>query len=81
MAFELKRSWRLTLHASNNTAMAAQARDCLAPGRATLHIRDPHKERKMAAINEALGRCSADHPVFYEDEVDIHPNPKLGRTG
>lgn len=32
----------------------------------------------MAAINEALGRCSADHPVFYEDEVDIHLNPKLG---
>ena len=26
----------------------------------------------------ALGRCSADHPVFYEDEVDIHLNPKLG---
>ena len=32
----------------------------------------------MATINEALGRCSADHPVFYEDEVDIHLNPKLG---
>ena len=32
----------------------------------------------MAVINEALARCSVDHPVFYEDEVDVHLNPKLG---
>lgn len=44
----------------------------------TLHIRDPHKDEKMAAIREALDKCSAEHPVFYEDEVDIHLNPKIG---
>lgn len=44
----------------------------------TLHIRDPHKNEKMAAIREALDKCSAEHPVFYEDEVDIHLNPKIG---
>ncbi|MEB5958185.1 IS630 family transposase [Escherichia coli] len=44
----------------------------------TLRIRDPHKEDKMAAIHEALQKCSVDHPVFYEDEVDIHLNPKIG---
>lgn len=44
----------------------------------TLRIRDPHKEEKIAAINEALGQFSAEHPVFYEDEVDIHLNPKIG---
>ncbi len=44
----------------------------------TLRIRDPHKEEKMAAIAEALSECSAEHPVFYEDEVDIHLNPKIG---
>jgi len=44
----------------------------------TLHIRDPHKEEKMAAIHKALEKCSAEHPVFYEDEVDIHLNPKIG---
>ena len=50
----------------------------------TLHIRDPHKEEKLAAISEALDKNSADHPVFYEDEVDIdlnlnpNPNPKIG---
>jgi hypothetical protein len=32
----------------------------------------------MAAINKALGECSTEHPVFYEDEVDIHLHPKIG---
>lgn len=44
----------------------------------TLRIRDPNKEEKMAAIAEALSECSVEHPVFYEDEVDIHLNPKIG---
>lgn len=46
--------------------------------RQTLRIRDPHKDEKMAAIYKALDECSAEHPVFYEDEVDIHLNPKIG---
>lgn len=32
----------------------------------------------MAAISAALEQCSQEHPVFYEDEVDIHLNPKIG---
>ncbi|KDW85757.1 hypothetical protein ACN73_07835 [Escherichia coli] len=44
----------------------------------TLRIRDPHKEEKMAAIRKAPDECSTKHPVFYEDEVDIHLNPKIG---
>ena len=44
----------------------------------TLRIRDPHKEEKMVALHEALAKCSAENPVFYEDEVDIHLNPKIG---
>ncbi len=44
----------------------------------TLRIRDPHKEEKMAAINAALAHCNPEHPVFYEDEVDIRLNPKIG---
>ncbi len=40
----------------------------------TLRIREPHKEEKMVAIHEALSKCSAENPVFYEDEVDIHLN-------
>ena len=44
----------------------------------TLCIRDPHKEEKMVAIHEALAKCSVENPVFYDDEVDIHLNPKIG---
>ncbi|CAJ1791925.1 hypothetical protein PEKONANI_00970 [Aeromonas jandaei] len=32
----------------------------------------------MANIEAALAHCDADNPVFYEDEVDIDLNPKLG---
>lgn len=44
----------------------------------TLRIRDPHKEEKMVDIHDALEKCSVEHPVFYEDEVDIHLNPTIG---
>lgn len=38
----------------------------------------PHKYEKISAIHNALDECSAEHPAFYEDEVDIHLNPKMG---
>ena len=44
----------------------------------TLYIQDPDKKEKLAAIREALADNSVDHPVFYQDEVDIHLNPKIG---
>lgn len=31
----------------------------------------------MVAVHEALAKCSAENPVFYEDEVDIHLNQKI----
>ena len=46
---------------------------CLAQARANLADKRP-----MADIDAALSRCDADNPVFYEDEVDIDLNPKLG---
>ncbi|WP_074025451.1 IS630 family transposase, partial [Xenorhabdus eapokensis] len=44
----------------------------------TLHEKDPEYEEKMKQINQALLGASKEHPVFYEDEVDIHFNPKIG---
>ena len=44
----------------------------------TLHIRDPHRDEKMALINNALQKHSIDEPVFYVDEADIDLNPKIG---
>ncbi len=36
------------------------------------------REQDMSVITEALARCSTGHLVFYEDEVDIDLNPKIG---
>lgn len=44
----------------------------------TLKQPDPEYEEKMARINQALLQASKEKPVFYEDEVDIHFNPKIG---
>ncbi len=44
----------------------------------THNIKDPEKEGKLANIEQALKRCSVSNPVFYEDEVDIDLNPKIG---
>ena len=32
----------------------------------------------MVTIHKALDECSAEHQIFYEDEVDIHLYPKIG---
>lgn len=38
-------------------------------------LRDAHAMEKQA---ESMDECSTEHPVFYEDEVFIHLNPKIG---
>jgi transposase len=35
--------------------------------------------RVLAAIRRLEARATAEEPVFYSDEVDIHLNPKVGR--
>lgn len=35
--------------------------------------------RVLADIRRLEGRASADEPVLYSDEVDVHLNPKIGR--
>lgn len=47
----------------------------------TLIINDPHYEKKRLAIRLALARKQTEHPVFYQEEVDINLNPKSVRTG
>ncbi|ENM3778519.1 IS630 family transposase [Vibrio cholerae] len=44
----------------------------------TLRIKDPEKAEKLAAIQKALDQCDPENTVFYEDEVDIDLNPKIG---
>ncbi len=44
----------------------------------TLCIKDPDKEAKLAATTQAPVSCDSSNPVIFEDEVDIHLNPKIG---
>ncbi|EJJ3927829.1 IS630 family transposase, partial [Salmonella enterica] len=44
----------------------------------TLKIKDPHYEEKRLVIEQALAQEQTAHPVFYQDEVDIDLNPKIG---
>ena len=37
------------------------------------------RERVLAEIRRLEARASADEPVLYSDEVDVHLNPKIGR--
>jgi transposase len=39
---------------------------------------DAAKARRIAAINRMRARCHRHDVVVYEDEVDIHLNPKIG---
>nr|QTX14880.1 Mobile element protein [Klebsiella pneumoniae] len=45
----------------------------------TLRIRDPHKDEKDGDNPQSTGRMQRKNiRFFYEDEVDIHLNPKIG---
>lgn len=44
----------------------------------TLKIKDPHYDEKRLAIELAFTQEQREHPVFYQDEVDIDLNPKIG---
>lgn len=78
LAIKINEITGFTLHASTVRRWLPSAGLVWRRAAPTLRIRDPHKEEKMAVIAEALAQCSAEHPVFYEDEVDIHLNPKIG---
>jgi hypothetical protein len=36
--------------------------------------------RVLAAIRRLARRATAEEPVFYDDEMDVHLNPKIGRN-
>jgi len=48
--------------------------------RPTLHRHDPRKNRRLAAIHEALAQAEQDPAteVLYVDEVDVDLNPRIG---
>ena len=78
MAIEINRVFELKVHSSTIRRWLPKLGIVWRRAAPTLHIKDPDKEAKLASIKTALEQCDASHPVFYEDEVDIHLNPKLG---
>jgi len=39
---------------------------------------DPERERKLAEIRDLLGALQPDEVAVFQDEVDVHLNPKIG---
>lgn len=67
-----------SLHASTIRRWLPVARLVWRKAAPTLRVRALHKEEKMVAIHDSTGEMQCGNPVFYEDEVDIHLNPKIG---
>lgn len=78
LAIEINKLFNSTVHPGTLRRWLPRAGIVWRRAAPTLHIRDPHKEEKLAVIARALEKNCADHPVFYEDEVDIDLNPKIG---
>lgn len=78
MTIEINRLFELSVASSTIRRWLPKAGLVWRRAAPTLRIRDPDRDSKMAAINDALAHCNADNPVFYEDEVDIALNPKIG---
>jgi hypothetical protein len=38
------------------------------------------RKRKLAGLRRLARSATAAEPVFYEDEMDVHLNPKIGRN-
>ncbi|MDC9595259.1 IS630 family transposase, partial [Xenorhabdus sp. IM139775] len=76
--FLIKRLLNITLSMSTLYRYFRQQRIVWRRAAPIVKLPDPEYEEKMARITEALSRASEKHPVVYEDEVDIHLNPKIG---
>jgi putative transposase len=70
--------FNLTLHSATLHRYLKRAGIVWRRAAPTLKIRDPRYEEKQLAIEQALSEAPAEHPVFYQDEVDIDLNPKIG---
>lgn len=78
LAIEISRLFGISIAASTLRSWLPKADLVWRRAAPTLHIKDPHRDEKVKKINAALESCSREHPVFYEDEVDIDLNPKIG---
>lgn len=78
LALVINRLFDVTLHRSTLHRYLRQANMVWRRAAPTLKIKDPHYEEKRLVIDQALAQEQTAHPVFYQDEVDIDLNPKIG---
>ncbi|ECG5959209.1 IS630 family transposase [Salmonella enterica] len=78
LALVINRLFDVTLHRSTLHRYLRQADMVWRRAAPTLKIKDPHYEEKRFVIEQALAQEQTAHPVFYQDEVDIDLNPKIG---
>lgn len=74
----INRLFDVTLHRSTLHRYLRQADMVWRRAAPTLKIKDPHYEEKRLVIDQALAQEQTAHTVFYQDEVDIDLNPKIG---
>lgn len=70
--------FNLTLHSATLHRYLKRAGLVCRRAAPTLKIRDPQYEEKQLAIEQAQSEARAEHPVFYQDEIDIDLNPNIG---
>ncbi|EED7964076.1 IS630 family transposase [Salmonella enterica subsp. enterica serovar Typhimurium] len=78
LALVINRLFDVTLHRSTLHRYLRQADMVWRRAAPTLKVKDPHYEEKRLVIDQALAQEQTAHPVFYQDEVDIDLNPKIG---
>ncbi|EGN0638277.1 IS630 family transposase [Salmonella enterica subsp. enterica serovar Typhimurium] len=78
LALVINRLFDVTLHRSTLHRYLRQVDMVWRRAAPTLKIKDPHYEEKRLVIDQALAQEQTAHPVFYQDEVDIDLNPKIG---
>ncbi|EAB0335444.1 IS630 family transposase [Salmonella enterica] len=78
LALVINRLFDVTLHRSTLHRYLRQADMVWRRAAPTLKIKEPHYEEKRLVIDQALAQEQTAHPVFYQDEVDIDLNPKIG---
>lgn len=74
----VNRIFNVTLHSTTLHRYLKRAGIVWRRAAPTLKIRDPLYKEKQRAIGLALEQEQTEHPVFYQDEVDIDLNPKIG---
>ncbi len=78
LALVINRLFDVKLHRSTLHRYLKQADMVWRRAAPTLKIKDPHYEEKQRVIEQAMAQKQTEHPVFYQDEVDIDLNPKIG---